>query len=258
MPSPSPARGRRSPRLIRLAAAVALVAAVLLLAACAPASRGGSWSDLAAPGDAAGAGPAAAARPAPLAGPTLPDGWREEGDASWYGPNFVGRPTASGETFDPRMLTAAHRTLPFGTRVRVTHLDNGRSVTVRINDRGPFAHGRIIDLSRAAAEAIGLIEQGLGRVRLEAAGPPDGRRPLRVDGRLRGYDVILPGVPAGALVVLASDEGARLLARVVDLSPPARPGADGRDVYASATLVERLGAAATVGLDGAATQASRP
>jgi rare lipoprotein A len=229
-----------------------VLVAAALLAACAPGPRGGAWSD---PSGRDGRG-ASAARP--LAGPTLPAGWREEGEASWYGPNFAGRPTANGETFDPRQLTAAHRTLAFGTRLRVTNLDNGRSVTVRINDRGPFAHGRIIDLSRAAAEAIDLIDPGLARVRLEPAGPPGGRRPLRVDGRLRGYDVILPGLPAGSLLVLTSDDGARVLARAVDLPPPPRPGADGGDVYASATLVERLGAAATVGLDGTARQASRP
>ncbi len=87
------------------------------------------------------------------------------GIASFYGKEFHGRKTASGETFDMNSFTAAHRTLPFGTQVRVTHLDSGRSVTVRINDRGPFVKGRIIDLSQAAARAIGL--DGVGQVRLE-------------------------------------------------------------------------------------------
>lgn len=87
------------------------------------------------------------------------------GIASFYGKEFHGRKTASGETFDMNAVTAAHRTLPFGTQVRVTHLDSGRSVTVRINDRGPFVKGRIIDLSQAAARAIGL--DGVGQVRLE-------------------------------------------------------------------------------------------
>jgi rare lipoprotein A len=78
------------------------------------------------------------------------------GRASWYGPGFQGRRTASGEAFNTNAPTAAHRTLPFGTKVRVVNKKNGRSVVVRINDRGPYAHGRIIDLSRAAAQAIGL------------------------------------------------------------------------------------------------------
>ena len=78
------------------------------------------------------------------------------GMASWYGPGFQGRRTASGERFNTHALTAAHKTLPFGTRVRVVNRQNGRSVVVRINDRGPHVRGRVIDLSRAAARAIGL------------------------------------------------------------------------------------------------------
>lgn len=80
----------------------------------------------------------------------------QSGEASWYGPGFHGRLTASGERFNTNDLTAAHRTLPFGTRVRVVNKKNGRSVVVRINDRGPFAHGRVIDLSKAAGQAIGM------------------------------------------------------------------------------------------------------
>ena len=87
------------------------------------------------------------------------------GHASWYGPGFGGRRTASGERFNPHALTGAHRTLPLGTNVRVTNLRNGRSVTVRINDRGPFVRGRTIDLSLAAARQIGLT--GIGRVSIE-------------------------------------------------------------------------------------------
>jgi rare lipoprotein A len=88
------------------------------------------------------------------------------GVASFYGKRFAGRPTASGERFDPRQLTAAHKTLPFGTRVKVINPRNGRSVIVRINDRGPFTKGRHIDLSRAAAEEIGLVNAGHGKVEL--------------------------------------------------------------------------------------------
>lgn len=90
----------------------------------------------------------------------------EEGGASWYGPGFHGRTTASGEKFDTNDMTAAHKTLPFGTNVVVENLDNGKSVTLRINDRGPFIKGRIIDVSYAAAEYLGIIKRGTARVRL--------------------------------------------------------------------------------------------
>jgi rare lipoprotein A len=87
--------------------------------------------------------------------------------ASWYGPGFHGRKTASGERFNTGALTAAHKTFPFGTRIRVVNVHTGRSVVVRINDRGPFIRGRVIDLSKAAARAIGM--DGLARVRLARA-----------------------------------------------------------------------------------------
>lgn len=92
------------------------------------------------------------------------------GQASWYGSRFHGRRTASGERFDMNALTAAHRTLPFGTRVRVINEANGQSVIVRVNDRGPFAGKRIIDLSRKAAETIGLRNRGVGPVKLQVLG----------------------------------------------------------------------------------------
>jgi peptidoglycan lytic transglycosylase len=98
----------------------------------------------------------------------------EEGLASWYGYPYHGRLTASGERYDMDQMTAAHRTLPFGTRVRVTNLDNGRHVTVTINDRGPFVAGRILDLSRAAATALDAIGPGVVRVRLEIENVGDG------------------------------------------------------------------------------------
>ncbi|HVP19347.1 MAG TPA: septal ring lytic transglycosylase RlpA family protein, partial [Spirochaetia bacterium] len=91
----------------------------------------------------------------------------EDGLASWYGGKFHGRMTSSGEVFNTNTLTAAHRTLPFGTVVRVTNLDNGKSVLVKINDRGPFVDGRVIDLSRAAAVQLGMIDSGVARVSLQ-------------------------------------------------------------------------------------------
>jgi rare lipoprotein A len=92
------------------------------------------------------------------------------GMASWYGPGFNGNQSASGEIFNQNAMTAAHKTLPFGTRVQVTNLDNGRSVVVRINDRGPYAHGRVIDLSAAAARILGVMQSGVAPVRLEIVG----------------------------------------------------------------------------------------
>jgi rare lipoprotein A len=90
------------------------------------------------------------------------------GIASWYGKEFHKKKTASGERYNMYDLTAAHRTLPFGTRVRVTNLDNNRSVIVRINDRGPFKKGRIIDLSYAAAKKLKMLESGTAKVRVES------------------------------------------------------------------------------------------
>lgn len=102
-----------------------------------------------------------------------------EGYASWYGGKFQGRMTANGEIFDTNKLTAAHKTLPFNTLVEVTHSGNGRSVVVRINDRGPFIEGRVIDLSRAAADAIGMTGEGIAHVRLEVLSDQAAEEQLR-------------------------------------------------------------------------------
>ena len=91
----------------------------------------------------------------------------EVGWASWYGEPFHGRKTASGEVYDMYQLTAAHKTLPLGTAVMVTHLKNNRSVMVTVNDRGPFIRGRIIDLSYAAAQSLGMVREGVAKVRVE-------------------------------------------------------------------------------------------
>jgi rare lipoprotein A len=99
-------------------------------------------------------------------------GYEETGIASWYGHPYHGRPSSSGEIYDMEKLTAAHRTLPFGTVVEVRNLANGRTVQVRINDRGPFVDGRIIDLSRAAAVAIGMWGAGTAKVRIRVVALP--------------------------------------------------------------------------------------
>ncbi len=96
----------------------------------------------------------------------------EVGLASWYGPPYAGRKGADGTVYDQNAMTAAHLTLPMGTTVRVTNLETNQSAVVRITDRGPFVHGRIIDLSLAAAKAIGVYRMGVAKVRVEAFPPP--------------------------------------------------------------------------------------
>ena len=114
----------------------------------------------------------------------------ETGIASWYGPTFYGHRTANGEVYTAQDLTAAHRTLPLPVNVRVTNLDNGKSLVVRVNDRGPFAKGRIIDLSERAAELLGYKEKGTARVRVTFVGRADRprrrRRTRHRAGRRRG------------------------------------------------------------------------
>lgn len=99
-------------------------------------------------------------------------GFTQTGKASWYGKKFHGRPTANGERYDMHAISAAHKTLPLGTVVRVENLDNGRTLDIRINDRGPFVEGRIIDLSYGAAQTLGVVGPGTARVRLTALGKP--------------------------------------------------------------------------------------
>ncbi len=156
-----------------------------------------------------------------------------EGYASWYGGKFQGRLTANGEVFDTALLTAAHKTLPFGTIVGVTHLGNGRMVEVRINDRGPFVEGRVIDLSRAGADALGMAGEGVAPVRLRIVSEPgepmrsiqigsfgvganaeavarrlaDAGIPATIEagvGTSSGsvYRVVVPGVPESSLAVM--------------------------------------------------------
>lgn len=131
-----PAWRRRTPGI-----ALAL-AALIALAAAAPTGGGPGFSD------------------------TLP-GWTQQGRVSWYGPGFHGRITANGEVFDTHALTMAHRSLAFGSEVRVTNLTNGRTVVVRVNDRGPYVRGRIADLSQAAARELGFVDDGVVPARIE-------------------------------------------------------------------------------------------
>lgn len=115
----------------------------------------------------------------------------EEGTASWYGPNFHGKRTANGEVFDMYAMTAAHRTLPMPSVVRVTNLRNQKSIILRVNDRGPFAHNRIIDVSKAAATALGFTKQGTTRVRVEVMADES----IAMKSRIIGNDAVEAPVP---------------------------------------------------------------
>ena len=122
--------------------------------------------------------------PATAAAQPTASGSSEEGVASWYGgpDGFEGKPTASGEIYDGNQLTAAHRTLPLGTLVDVRNLENGKTLRVRINDRGPFVKGRIVDLSRAAARELGVIGPGTASVRLTVVAPGVETTPVSPSG----------------------------------------------------------------------------
>jgi rare lipoprotein A len=120
----------------------------------------------------------------------------ETGVASWYGPGFSGRSTASGETYDENALTAAHKTLPLPTLVRVTNLENGRQIQIRINDRGPYVNNRIIDLSRRAAQLLGMEQQGTAKVRVQVMADESRQLALAAGA---GQDAVAPrpvAVPA--------------------------------------------------------------
>ncbi len=110
------------------------------------------------------------------------EGFVETGIASWYGEKFHGRPTALGETYNMYAMTAAHKTLPLPTRVRVTNLENGRRLELRVNDRGPFVEGRVIDLSYSAARELGVVRSGTARVRVEALEPGGSPEPAIAGG----------------------------------------------------------------------------
>ncbi len=125
----------------------------------------------------------------------------ETGQASWYGGKFQGRKTANGEIFDTNKLTAAHKTLPFNTLVKVTNLQNDRSVTVRINDRGPFVAGRVIDLSHAAAEQIEMSVSGVALVKIDVVSLPAG---VSENTLVKTEEVHPEGIPESYKIQIAS------------------------------------------------------
>jgi rare lipoprotein A len=177
-----PGKGTRRPpnRTPALLVLLIMLPTLLLVAGCArkippPPFRGP---------DAAPGATVPTARPYTVLGQTYhpltsADGFVEEGVASWYGPGFHAKRTASGEIYNMYALTAAHRILPMQTKIRVTSLKNGKSVVLRVNDRGPFVKDRIVDLSYAAAQKLDMIRPGTARVRVEALGRWPGGMPGR-------------------------------------------------------------------------------
>ena len=145
--------------MIQITGAAALIAAAPCLASCAVKEVPSAPPDHTAPS------------PAPAAVQGYRQVYRETGTASWYGKEFHGRKTASGEIFDMYSISAAHRILPLGTTIRVTNLDNYKSIKVRVNDRGPFARSRVLELSYGAAKELGFVAQGTARVKVEALEP---------------------------------------------------------------------------------------
>lgn len=169
-----------------------------------------------------------------------------EGRASWYGAEFAGRRTANGEIYDPSQMTAAHKTLPFGTFVRVTNPSSGVNVVVRINDRGPFKPGRVIDVSRAAAEQLGMIGPGTMVVGLEII-PDPGQSPTVVgtsmlmasDAALQGYNVITSEYRVGQLLLLSSETHPEPI--IVRVASSKMPVSSGVGMFGSSTLFSQLG-----------------
>ncbi|MBY0568139.1 MAG: septal ring lytic transglycosylase RlpA family protein [Hyphomonadaceae bacterium] len=155
--------------------------------------------------------------------PTPEPGYSQTGTASWYGPQFHGQRTASGEVFDQDALTAAHPTLPIPSIVQVTNLENGREVIVRVNDRGPFVGDRLIDMSRGAADALGFQEQGQARVHVRYLGPAPRR--VNADGSMAPASP--PSPPPAAAQQDSAEEGpSSLLPPVSDTSLAGGPDDD--------------------------------
>ena len=212
-------------RLPRVVLRGVLIAAMMsLVAACAGVSgpgRGGGYPIVTDPAPIV----SGTMRPYQIRGrwyrPEAQPDYDETGMASWYGDQFNGRPTATGERFDMHALTAAHKTLPLPGLVEVTNLANGRRIVVRVNDRGPFVDGRIIDLSRGSAEALGMLQAGVGEVRVRYLGPAPrlgGGTVLRADADRSPpprHDFPPPSVESGAYWIQAGAFQDRRAARHV-------------------------------------------
>lgn len=168
--------------------------------------------------------------------PAVNYNYNETGIASWYGPNFHGKYTADGEIFDMNALTAAHKTLPLPSIVRVTNLDNGRSIKLRVNDRGPFVKGRIIDVSRRAAQLLGFDGKGTARVRVEIVADESRALAATMTGKTEfAQNTDKPAaapLDAIASADLAPPPGAKVAPRTAASAPPrtSHPAASPRPV----------------------------
>ncbi len=228
-----------------------LMAALFLLAGCAETQLAiHAAKELQAQGG--GGGTYKVGKPYQVAGiwyyPKVDPTYDETGLASWYGPKFHGRKTANGDTFDMNALTAAHKTLPMPSRVRVTNLENGRSLDLIVNDRGPFVHGRIIDVSRRAAQLLGFRRKGVAKVRVSVLNGGTVPAGTTVSGNE------MPALRKGTVSAgtLAPPPGAR--------SVPSSPTADtvgGRQVVAAREPAGTVDTA-TIGGAGAGTPAANP
>jgi rare lipoprotein A len=154
--------------------------------------------------------------------PKIDYSYDETGIASWYGPDFNGKPTASGEIYDQNGLTAAHRTLPMPTIVQVTNLENGRSLRLRVNDRGPFSKGRVLDVSKRAAQLLGFIENGTARVRVQViADESQALAAALSGGTMVPIDQPQPPVPTAAPTIGVTSQA--LATAAVPATTPAKP-----------------------------------
>ncbi|TDQ81502.1 rare lipoprotein A [Dongia mobilis] len=196
---------QRFRRFFRLPAALALA---LLAAACAETNLAVETTKVVTRKEPQVTGPYKIGKPYQVDGvwyyPRADYDYDETGIASWYGPGFHGNQTANGEIYDENDLTAAHKTLPMPSLVRVTNLENGRSLVVRLNDRGPFANNRIIDLSRRSAQLLGFEQQGTAKVRVQVL--KDESMMLAAQASAKGGDTIGPApsaAPAGEVVAEA-------------------------------------------------------
>lgn len=201
-----------------------------------------------------------------------PTGYSAEGLASWYGPGFHGRKTSNGEVFDRSSITAAHPTLPLPSYVRVTNQNNGRSMVVRVNDRGPFHRGRVIDVSQRAADALGFRNRGVAKVAVEYVGPAslegsdDAKlmASLTIDGtpaRMDGGTMLASAEPPARLGTVEGRASAPSMAMAMASAPvnnprPRAPAAQAVEAVSSDTLNE-MDQAALAALSGGESQGAQ-
>ncbi len=180
--------------------------------------------------------------------PAVDYGYDESGIASWYGSKFHGGRTANGEIFDMNALSAAHRTLPLPSVVRVTNLENGRSMVLRVNDRGPFARGRIIDVSRRAAQLLGFHRNGTARVRVRIMASESRVLAARLTGEATlakiGTPIIVARLPSPTVSSAALPPPGAAAAPVPGAASPAGQGADGVPADGVDGMVPELAASA--------------